>query len=706
MRRSFAHALLAFMVTVALPACGSNGNNGSNDLYVGGGGNGGGGGGGSDDMGVADDMAQNTTGIPSYPLRDLLHDAPYLDVNASYRFRIAAMGTGWGAIGLEVPRTVPDARIDLWTDSGVYLGGTSGGWTCDSGGSSGSMSPSRTLFIAFNSAKRGKQTYYAVVQAGGMQYSVEWYEATTKIPFSSTTSCNNAANEDCTMLPAGHVAHAVDLDLVPGNNYNLKHDENCSCSNSTAQTFQFIVDSGGLRGDVGSSEKYEYVAAQCGKCGSDEAGIGADPGSDALHGVVLIDSSGPSRNPVNVCYQAQAITCGATQQMCGVACVDPQTTTNACGASCTNCNSTVSNATGQTCVAATCDYGACAAGYIDCDGNRANGCEKACTGMNATGLKCGAASTCDYATCNAGFSDCDGTRSNGCEHPGKACPVQLVASANAGATLAVDSTYVYWADSSGSAIKRAPIAAPGVVQTLTSVPVTANRIAINATNIYFTASNAVAQIPLAGGTITPLQASETGALGIFVDANAYYWTDAGNPGSVKMQPFAGGSPVIIATMTANQPGTSPNNVISDGTNAYWTGTDGTAWQAPLTGAGPTVRLDQPGTNNGNGDLQIAVDGTSVYWSVPQLGVYKNLIGAGNELQLLSTYYASHAIAVDATHVYYGLSYNQPGIYGMAKDGTGVYAVDGNSAGGGATAMALDATYVYYVIGASIYKAPK
>jgi hypothetical protein len=100
----------------------------------------------------------------------------------------------------------------------------------------------------------------------------------------------------------------------------------------------------------------------------------------------------------------------------------------ACGASCTNCGTTTLNATGRTCSMGSCDYTSCNAGFVECDGNRANGCEQAqnathcgasctnCMGsiMNATPI-CTAGGACDYSTCNAGFVDCDGNRANGCE---------------------------------------------------------------------------------------------------------------------------------------------------------------------------------------------------------------------------------------------------------------------------------------------------
>jgi hypothetical protein len=73
-------------------------------------------------------------------------------------------------------------------------------------------------------------------------------------------------------------------------------------------------------------------------------------------------------------------------------------TLTACGSCTTNCNTTVLNATGRTCVMSTCGYGACAAGFGDCDANRANGCERALdtiTHCGACGNACGAGETCN-----------------------------------------------------------------------------------------------------------------------------------------------------------------------------------------------------------------------------------------------------------------------------------------------------------------------
>jgi hypothetical protein len=92
-----------------------------------------------------------------------------------------------------------------------------------------------------------------------------------------------------------------------------------------------------------------------------------------------------------------------------------------CGRACTPANAT------PACTMGMCGYSTCNAGFGDCDGNRANGCEtntqttvahcgacgRACTPANATPA-C-TMGMCGYSSCNAGFGDCDGNRANGCE---------------------------------------------------------------------------------------------------------------------------------------------------------------------------------------------------------------------------------------------------------------------------------------------------
>jgi hypothetical protein len=92
----------------------------------------------------------------------------------------------------------------------------------------------------------------------------------------------------------------------------------------------------------------------------------------------------------------------------------------ACGMACM-----LSNATAA-CVGGSCGIATCNGGYDDCDKIAATGCEtslktisdcggcgKLCTIPNGTG-QC-TTGTCQVATCNAGYGDCDGLAANGCE---------------------------------------------------------------------------------------------------------------------------------------------------------------------------------------------------------------------------------------------------------------------------------------------------
>ena len=100
---------------------------------------------------------------------------------------------------------------------------------------------------------------------------------------------------------------------------------------------------------------------------------------------------------------------------------------NNCG-SCGIACPTGPNVAFVSCNASTCGI-TCNAGYANCDGLNSNGCEinltnnvnncGSCglvcfTGPNVSAVSCNA-STCGIAACNAGFANCDGNLANGCE---------------------------------------------------------------------------------------------------------------------------------------------------------------------------------------------------------------------------------------------------------------------------------------------------
>ncbi|MEZ4391859.1 MAG: hypothetical protein R3A48_12245 [Polyangiales bacterium] len=121
---------------------------------------------------------------------------------------------------------------------------------------------------------------------------------------------------------------------------------------------------------------------------------------------------------------ACGVACAAGAACCGGACVDTAGSAEHCG----QCGRSCSAANGvASCAAGACAVASCNAGFGDCDGDAANGCEVdlsgssehcgACRNTCATGAN--AAGRCEAglcrASCNAGFGDCDGDAANGCE---------------------------------------------------------------------------------------------------------------------------------------------------------------------------------------------------------------------------------------------------------------------------------------------------
>jgi hypothetical protein len=97
-----------------------------------------------------------------------------------------------------------------------------------------------------------------------------------------------------------------------------------------------------------------------------------------------------------------------------------------CGGCATVCP-TVAHGT-RACTSGACGIGACASGYGDCNKTLADGCEIGFASDVANCGSCGnvcptptnavagcAANTCTLAACNAGYSNCNGTTADGCE---------------------------------------------------------------------------------------------------------------------------------------------------------------------------------------------------------------------------------------------------------------------------------------------------
>lgn len=135
-----------------------------------------------------------------------------------------------------------------------------------------------------------------------------------------------------------------------------------------------------------------------------------------------------------VCRCAGGPVCPEGRICCESGCEDLDLSTANCGECGRDCGARVQNASGVLCDGGRCDYEECEPGFLDCDGDRENGCEQAmdaghcggcavsCLGrfQNVEGVEClvtDGGFVCAYRACRTGFLDCDNDPDNGCEQP-------------------------------------------------------------------------------------------------------------------------------------------------------------------------------------------------------------------------------------------------------------------------------------------------
>jgi hypothetical protein len=118
------------------------------------------------------------------------------------------------------------------------------------------------------------------------------------------------------------------------------------------------------------------------------------------------------------CGCTQDQDCGQNQQCCDDSCVNKDDLAN-CGSCGNDCNAQVHNVTTILCSQGACDYAECRHLYLDCDGNRQNGCEIPMSDQNCgqCGFSCGADARCEQDTCvcDANMDNCNDDWTDGCE---------------------------------------------------------------------------------------------------------------------------------------------------------------------------------------------------------------------------------------------------------------------------------------------------
>jgi hypothetical protein len=216
------------------------------------------------------------------------------------------------------------------------------------------------------------------------------------------------------------------------------------------------------------------------------------------------------------------------------------------------------------------------------------------------------------------------------------------------ASLALDATHAYWSDIGERRLYRWPKAGgtPQILATLATGPDT---IALTATHIYWVtpAGDAIYRMLKDGGTVeTVVPGLALGPLHgphrIAVDADAIYWLS--ESGTIARAPLVGGT---ITTLATGQD--RPSSLFLTSTQVYWSNRgDGTIARVAKTGGAVTVVA----TSTGREPAGLFVDGTTVGWTHYDLGAdSQQIVGGAGPTELAATEYGGWGIVFNSSSVY-------------------------------------------------------
>lgn len=215
-------------------------------------------------------------------------------------------------------------------------------------------------------------------------------------------------------------------------------------------------------------------------------------------------------------------------------------------------------------------------------------------------------------------------------------------------SLALDATRVYWPDDGIRSCAK-----EGCACASTTISTTGGAgIAVTSSSVFWTSgAYDVFTCPI-GGCTTPTLFAPTALepLGITTDATDVYWTTYnGRIGSCAL----GGcnAATLVWAGAPNSTQAQTRSVFVDDQNLYWTNTQplvyGSVMQCAKASCASTLVTLADGRNAPNG---VVADAKNVYWA--EGNVYSCAIGGCNDTPTIAVSTGATAIAIDATNIYY------------------------------------------------------
>ena len=381
-------------------------------------------------------------------------------------------------------------------------------------------------------------------------------------------------------------------------------------------------DTGASSASSGSSSSTGGGAAtsSSGSASTTSGAGGGDGGSGAGGGAGGSGGSGGAGGCDGAC------SCPSGTHACGDVCADDLSTAT-CGTRCSPCP-IPPHGNGLT----SCDGNGC---HFGCDPSFTN-CNGGCIQVEADPGNCGyCGHDCLGGACIAG----------GCQ------PVVLLSGQPLVRFIAVDDDSLYFttAANGDSMVDKMPLAG-GAIQTIVSGAVAPNGIAVDDSFLYFAdvqTSGQVRRVAKQGGTPTTLTSNVPGAFGIAIGPQTLCFSQI-YVALISCMSIDGGTPTLLY---APPPQGGATGVAMDAQNLYF-GTYGSVGSYPFAGGTATTIADQQ-----NDAISVAIDDQYIYWSTLYGGNVERIAKLGGLpttiISGLGIY--GDGIAVDAKAVYFATS---------------------------------------------------